>query len=152
MRLTQELFQRIEDAIFTKGYDGFDDVEKLIKDLTWYDPNDDSEEGRRQKQIAFDNKLQLFECFRKSKKIIKILGKDFIEKFISSIYEITPPTPEQFLTPYFLGPFADKIHPHVRKAFMDFTNRFWYLFLPGRYYAFHRPRGSPGYDVVDVRS
>lgn len=37
-------------------------------------------------------------------------------------YEIKPPTMEEFLTPKYLGPMADKIYPHVRKTLVDYMN------------------------------
>lgn len=37
-------------------------------------------------------------------------------------YRDRPPTPEEFLTEYYLGPIAPTIWPQVRQAFIDFMN------------------------------
>jgi len=47
---------------------------------------------------------------------------DYINNMWKVNYTRKPPSPEEFLTDYWIGPTADSLYPHIKKAFLDFFN------------------------------
>jgi hypothetical protein len=69
-----------------------------------------------------ENFLQFFEFLKTDPEISPIVKREWANLFYSLIYEVRPPTPEEFLTPRYLGSIGDHIYPHVKKTFLEFMN------------------------------
>jgi hypothetical protein len=92
----------------------------IIPDLLANDP--DALLQPEFKAINFDYILQAIEFLMNSSAFNDKTKADLLVNSWKLNYKFKPPTPEEFLGEFYLGPTSENIYPHIRKAFIEFMD------------------------------
>lgn len=97
-----------------------DNAKYLIADLIY----GDKKVGTREDfiELNYEDINKALQLLLSDPKLTPSQKKYFIENAWRIQYEHKPPTPEEFLSPKWIGQVADKIYPHTREVFLAFLD------------------------------